>query len=271
MSPLAPVAGKALRVVQFSDSHLFASTNGKLLGLNTDDSLNRVLDLIEKEQPSIDLLLATGDLAQDATPAAYARLLEKLKRFGGVPCYWLEGNHDVTEPMRGSLAEPDKLSPAIAKLPDWDIIMLDSTIPHEVPGFLHDDDLEFLEAGLKAAKKNVLVCLHHQPVPMGCKWLDTQLVGSADQFFEIIDRYPNVRGIIWGHVHQEYAGERKGVKLFSVPSTCVQFKPLSEDFAIDDAPPGYRWLDLYPDGRIETAVSRVLGIKFEVDFSVKGY
>ena len=27
---------------------------------------------------------------------------------------------------------------------------------------------------------------------------------------------------------------RKGVRLLSVPSTCVQFKPLSEDFAIDD-------------------------------------
>jgi Icc protein len=56
-----------------------------------------------------------------------------------------------------------------------------------------------------------------------------------------------------------------------VPSTCVQFKPLSKDFAIDDVAPGYRWLDLYPDGRVETAVSRVDGVKFEVDFSVKGY
>lgn len=268
---MAPQAGKALRVVQFSDSHLFASTDGKLLGLNTDDSLNRVLDLIEKEQPRIDLLLATGDLAQDARPASYARLLKKLERFAGVPCYWLEGNHDVTEPMRESLPQPDKLSPAVAYLPGWDVVLLDSTIPHEVPGFLHEDDLEFLEAALRAAGNHVLVCLHHQPVPMGCKWLDTQIVGSADRFFEIIDRFPNVRGVIWGHVHQEFAGERNGVKLFSVPSTCVQFKPLSEDFAIDDVAPGYRWLDLYPDGRIETAVSRVTGIKFEGDFSVKGY
>ena len=27
----------------------------------------------------------------------------------------------------------------------------------------------------------------------------------------------------------------------------------------------------YPDGRIDTGVSRVVGITFEVDFSVKGY
>lgn len=268
---MARDAAGPLRVVQFSDSHLFESTDGKLLGLNTDDSLDRVLDLIAREQPAMDLLLATGDLSQDASPAAYTRLLDKLKRFSGVPCYWLEGNHDVTGPMRASLPEPDKLSPCVAKLPGWDIVMLDSTIPHEVPGFLHEDDFEFLEAGLAAARDHAIVCLHHQPVPMGCKWLDTQIVGSADRFFEIIDRYPNVRAVIWGHVHQEFDRVRNGVRLLAVPSTCVQFKPLSEDFAVDDAAPGYRWLDLYPDGRIETGVSRVTGIKFEVDFSVKGY
>lgn len=268
---MARDAASPLRVVQFSDSHLFASTDGKLLGLNTEDSLNRVLDLIEQEQPAMDLLLATGDLSQDASPAAYARLLEKLRRFNGVPCYWLEGNHDITAPMRAAMPDPSMLSPCVVQLPDWDIVMLDSTIPHEVPGYLHDDDLEFLEASLKAAKKHVLVCLHHQPVPMGCKWLDTQIVGSADRFFAVLDRYPNVRAVIWGHVHQEFASERNGVRLYSVPSTCVQFKPHSEDFAVDDAAPGYRWFDLYPDGRLATGVSRVTGIRFEVDFSVKGY
>ena len=106
---------------------------------------------------------------------------------------------------------------------------------------------------------------------MECAWLDTQVVGSADKFFDVIDRHPRVRAIIWGHVHQEFDSVRNGVRMLAVPSTCVQFKPKSEDFAIDDANPGYRWLDLYPDGHIDTAVSRVQGITFEVDFSVKGY
>ena len=34
-----------LRVVQLSDCHLFADTEGKLLGLNTQFSLDRVLEL----------------------------------------------------------------------------------------------------------------------------------------------------------------------------------------------------------------------------------
>lgn len=261
-----------IRVVQFSDCHLFAAVEGKLLGLNTDDSLDRVLDLIEQEQPGMELLLATGDLSQDASAASYRRLLGKLERFAAVPCYWLEGNHDIVEPMRQVLPEQDKLAPCVVRLNGWDVVMLDSTIPHEVPGFLHDDDLEFLDASLKAAAgKHVLVCLHHHPIKLNSRWLDEQVVGSAERFFDVLDRYNHVRGVIWGHVHQEYDGSRNSVRLMSVPSTCVQFKPLSADFAVDDTAPGYRWLDLHADGGIDTGVSRVAGIKFEVDFSVKGY
>jgi Icc protein len=42
--------------------------------------------------------------------------------------------------------------------------------------------------------------------------------------------------------------------MMSTPSTCFQFVPGRDDFAIDDRPPGYRWLHLYPDGRIDTRV-----------------
>jgi Icc protein len=57
----------------------------------------------------------------------------------------------------------------------------------------------------------------------------------------------------------------------STPSSCIQFAPGSECFKADDQPPGYRWLDLYSDGRIETAVSRVTGVTFEVDLDSSGY
>ena len=247
-----------LRVVQLSDCHLFADTQGKLLGLNTQFSLEKVLELIRREQPSPDLILATGDLSQDASFESYQRLGQALSSFSA-PVYWLEGNHDKPAPMLQAL-DCDRER------------MLDSTIPGEVPGDLFDEDLKFLDEALANARgEHLMVCLHHHPVPMDCAWLDTQVVGSAEQFFAVIDRHPRVRAIIWGHVHQEYDDQRNGVRLLAVPSTCVQFKPKSEDFAVDESNPGYRWLDLYPDGRIDTAVSRVEGITFEVDFSVKGY
>jgi Icc protein len=45
-----------------------------------------------------------------------------------------------------------------------------------------------------------------------------------------------------------------GVRYMATPATCAQFKPRSDDFALDDKPPGYRVLELMPDGSIATEV-----------------
>jgi len=260
----------SIRIIQLSDSHLFESTEGKLLGLNTEQSLGLVMNLIKAEQTNIDLVLATGDLSQDGSSQSYARFHESMASFT-CPVYWLPGNHDLTDIMANHQVARN-MSPCVIDQGDWQIIMLDSTIRGKVPGNFAQSELEFLEQALAASgDKHVLIALHHQPVPVGSKWLDQQIVGNADAFFEVVDRFDNVRCIIWGHVHQVFETERKGVRLMSVPSTCVQFMPNSQDFAVDKASPGYRWLDLNADGSLNTGVSRVTGVDFIVDYSVKGY
>lgn len=264
---------KPLRVVQISDSHLFSSTDGRLLGLNTEDSLRLVLAKVKKEQPRIDAILATGDIAQEASEAAYTRFQQHLVQFKA-PSYWLQGNHDITQPIVKTLADPEShLSPCIIKFDAWRIIMLNSSVEYEVPGKFQPSELEFLQQALIESKGfHVMVCLHHHPVPMQCKWLDTQVVRNAEDFWKVIDQFSHIKAIVWGHVHQESDRMRNGVRMLSVPSTCVQFKPLSDDFAIDEErAPGYRWFDLYANGDITTQVSRVEGVKFVVDWTVKGY
>lgn len=258
------------RIVQLSDSHLFKNPEGKLLGLNTEHSLVEVMDLIETEQPGVHLVLATGDLSQDGSAESYARFHRHMARFA-CPVYWLPGNHDLTDIMANH-QWVQRMSPCVIKCDPWRIILLDSTIRGKVPGHFSPAELEFLNDALQAtAGSHVLIALHHQPVPVGSTWLDQQIVGNAVDFFAVVDRYRHVKGIIWGHVHQVFEIQRNGVKLMSVPSTCVQFKPHSQDFAVDSEAPGYRWLDLHADGRIDTGVSRVTRVEFTVDYSVKGY
>lgn len=258
------------RIVQLSDCHLFAHPDANLLGLKTEYSLNRVMDLIMAEQSAVELVLATGDLSQDGTDESYFRFHRHMDRFS-CPVYWLPGNHDLADVMANHQAAR-RMSPCVIQLDGWQVIMLDSTIRGKVPGNFTTTELEFFDQALQVAQdQHVLVALHHQPVPVGSDWLDQQIVGNAAEFFAIVDRYPNVKAIIWGHVHQVFETSRRGVKLMSVPSTCVQFKPDSRDFAVDSEAPGYRWLDLYADGRIESGVSRVMGVTFEVDYTVKGY
>lgn len=260
-----------LRVVQLSDTHLFADPSRTMLGLAPQESLAAVLALIRAEQPRLDVLLATGDFSQDNSVASYQRLYEQLAAFG-VPMYWLEGNHDKPAPLLAALAEqPNILAPLVVHHGPWSFILLNSTIPGSTEGQLYANDLDFLRHALAQCEgQHVMVCLHHQPVPVGCRWLDKHQIGAATEFFHILDGYNNVRAVVWGHVHQEFASERNGVQLYGVPSTCIQFKPGCDDFTVDFVPPGYRWFDLHADGRIDTQVSRVAR-HFDIDVTANDY
>ncbi|WP_240554913.1 hypothetical protein [Oceanicoccus sagamiensis] len=61
----------------------------------------------------------------------------------------------------------------------------------------------------------------------------------------MIDQFPSVRGILWGHIHQTIDRERNGVKLMATPSTCIQFAPNSPGFKLDRLNPaiaGYHYI-----------------------------
>ncbi len=261
-----------LRLVQVTDTHLNRERGGDLLGLDTDFSLQHVIDLVRKDRAQTDLVLATGDISDHGSKAAYGRALQYFGQLNS-PVMWLPGNHDRTDSMAEILGSGGEL-PRLAEANGWQVVMLNSQIPGEVGGRLGAGELQFLQQSLEDAQQrslHSLVCLHHQPIAMGSAWIDRQMVEDRDAFLQLIDGFSCVRGILWGHVHQQLDRERNGVKFMSTPSTCIQFAPGSDDFAVDNIAPGYRWLDLYPDGRIETGVARVEGVEFVIDLNSEGY
>jgi Icc protein len=257
-------------MVQLSDSHLFATAEGTLLGMKTRQSLEKVVELVLAEQPRVDLLVASGDVSQDGSVASY----EAFRQLSGqiaAPMRWFPGNHDESMEMREAAQHSDLLEPRV-DAGRWRITLLDSSVPGSVPGYLQDAQLQLLEQSLsEAPERHHLVCLHHNPVPIGCAWMDPIGLRNPEALFAVLDRFPQVRAVLWGHVHQEYDQMRHGVRLLASPSTCIQFAPGSVDFKVDSSAPGYRWLRLYDDGRLETAVSRVVGLDFEVDYGGEGY
>ena len=264
--------GDVVRVVQLTDTHLCAKRGGTLLGMDTDHSLQAVIDQVAQERATPDLLLGTGDLSDGGARQAYERLQDYFAQFS-CPGFWLPGNHDDRATMQAAAAGTLRLCPEV-RLARWQIVLLDSQVPGEVGGRLGEAELARLDASLDAARADklfTLVCLHHQPVAIGCEWLDEQMVSDAESFFAVLDQYSGVRGVLWGHVHQQIDRRRGAVQLMASPSTCVQFAPGSRDFKADDLPPGYRWLDLHPDGRIESEVCRVWDVQFNVELDSDGY
>lgn len=266
-----PESGEVIRIVQITDTHLYADISACLLGLNTEESLKAVSDAVRENQLPADLILATGDLTHDGSRAAYERVFSHLESFG-LPVYCLPGNHDETLALQNTIGDGLLKSLDHACFGNWHFILLDSTVPGSEGGHLSRATLQDLEAWLASRpESHTLVCLHHQPVLMGSRWLDTMAVDNPEEFFEIIDRHPQVRGILWGHVHQELDQMRNNVRLMSTPSTCIQFLPGSAEFAVDTTAPGYRWLRLHADGKIETGVNRLAKIPGKIDMAAGSY
>jgi Icc protein len=263
-----------LRLVQITDCHLGEQVGTRLLNVDTDQSLAQVLALVKRQQPRIDALLLTGDLSDSGSVAAYRRVLAATADLGAT-VRWLPGNHDSAATMRSVLGGDQRLQRNLL-LDNWQIIALDSAVPGEVGGRLEAAELAALRDCLqREPQRHALVCVHHPALPIGCAWIDSQMIANAAELWRELAPFAQVRVVLSGHVHQEFDtvhnNFQNDVRVLATPSTCVQFAPNSADFRVDAAAPGYRWFDLHADGRIETGVERLADYVCDVDLAAGGY
>ncbi|MDQ6959071.1 MAG: 3',5'-cyclic-AMP phosphodiesterase [Mariprofundaceae bacterium] len=246
-----------LHIIQITDFHLFADPQETLKGVNTLNSLSAVVRDCRRRYPAPDLVLVTGDVSHDGSAASY-------QQCGGIladlaaPVMFLPGNHDVVSVMQQEFPSGRISNERCQQLNGWNIIMLNTAMHGEEGGFLVVDELAFLDEMLQNwPNYPALVALHHPPVVVGSRWLDAIGLVNVEEFFDVLDRHPQVRGVIFGHIHQVFEMQRKGVHLMGTPSTCIQFMPNEGDFAQDHQKPGYRHLTLHVNGEIETGVARI--------------
>lgn len=262
-----------VKVIQFTDCHLGPVTSETLLGMNTDQSLVDVLQLVQEKESHIDQLICTGDVASAGHTDCYKRFHQIVRRYFSHPLAWLPGNHDSSEIMSVS-AKNLSIESRLVSVGNWLIVLLDSSVPEQVYGQLDSGELDYLNYVLRHNHENkpVMICLHHQTVDVGSEWIDEYTLRNANALYELIDAYPQVKIISWGHVHQEFSSVRKGIQHLATPSTCVQFKPLCKKFTVDKKMPGYRWFELNPDGSFTTGVNRVSDDKgYIIDYKSAGY
>ncbi|MBE5254014.1 3',5'-cyclic-AMP phosphodiesterase [Mixta mediterraneensis] len=264
--------GSEIRILQITDTHLFAGKHESLLGVNTWASFDAVLAAITEQQRDYDLVIATGDLAQDHSVEAYQHFAEGIARLPG-PCVWLPGNHDFQPAMVNTLAEK-KINPAKHVLlgENWQLVLLDSQVFGVPHGMLSDYQLEWLEKTLaRYPERHTLILLHHHPLASGCTWLDQHSLRNPHQLDAVLQNYPLAQTLVCGHIHQEMDVDWHGRRVLATPSTCVQFKPHCTNFTIDTVAPGWRWFTLHPEGKAETEVERLQTDAFRPDLDSEGY
>lgn len=246
-----------VKLIQLTDTHIFSDTEETFDGINTSVSLDAVIEHVNFSGFRPDIVIVTGDLVHDPVPAAYDNLVKSLKLLNA-PVFCLPGNHDNPELMKEALPRSGIGISSQIILNHWHIILLNTYIPDTHSGRLGQQQLEYLDGALAQSKqRNVLICLHHPPVSINSPWMDAMSLENPEEFFTIVDRYSNIKAILWGHIHQDFNCTRDNILLMATPSTCVQFRPETEHYIKDEQNPGYRQIILNESGLIETSVIRV--------------
>ena len=244
-----------LKILQLSDLHIQSIQSDTLLGINTEYYFHKVLEQAFQRHPNIDLILITGDLAQDPCPAAYQRIQAHLVSYQ-TPTLCLPGNHDDYGLMQSILntalisCEKQKI------LSHWQVVCLNSQKTGSAKGYLSDSELDFLRRSLQL-NLPTLIALHHHPVATGSEWMDSMQVENSKAFWQLLTEFPQVKLVIHGHVHQLLANVVNSVAVYSSPATCLQFAPLASEFKVTSEAPGYRIYQLYPDGQFDSTSERI--------------
>jgi Icc protein len=173
----------------------------------------------------------------------------------------IPGNHDMRDGMREAFGDRiNGCSAAVTfvdEVDEWQLIGLDTLLDGAVEGDLNGPQWEWLESRLESSNQPTVLFMHHPPVFVGSEWVDKLGLLSFIPFANLVERFEQIKLVVCGHVHQDYQTELFQATVVTTPSTSVQFKMNSQEFATEDLPPGFRIIDLHADGTFDMSVIRV--------------
>ncbi|WP_324615525.1 phosphodiesterase [Halomonas salipaludis] len=244
-----------MRLIQITDCHLLADPLAPSRAGFPLRQLQAVVEHARRRRP--DVVLVSGDVSQDGTPASYRHALEVFAELD-CPWYWLPGNHDHLADMADARALHDQVD-----LGDWRLLLLNTQVVGEPHGEIGEACCQWLDEQLAADSRPTLIAMHHPPLAVGADWMDAIGLHDRDAFWTAVTPHAHLRAVLCGHIHQAFAGrhellENAGeVAVYGAPATADQFLPGAETFSIDQASrPGYRVVELAHDG-LSTWVERV--------------
>ncbi len=240
-----------MRLIQLSDIHLGNSPHTLVNNFPVYESFLQVFNLALTYQP--DHLLLTGDLSNEGDWQSY-QLLESMLSSTNIPSTILYGNHDrPCELMHHRLCKSFTLG-------NWQILGLDS-VKHDAiwgEGNLSRVELQWLIETLMRSALPTLIALHHHPIAFDDKdlsWLNQIQLENGEEFLSIVSEFPQVKGIIFGHIHRAISQRIAHFAVYGCPATCYQVTTTKDDKHSFCA--GFRVIDLLPDGTLSTQIVRL--------------
>lgn len=227
-----------MRIVQLSDLHL--RPEPLYSGIDPWRRWRAALARLGGLQPRPDLLLLSGDLADDAAPATYSRLADSLATVG-FDYAVVPGNHDDSRALRkafpGQGWSHEKYACQRVDRGELSLLLVDTAIPGREEGMVGDEHLAWLTAHCPVGRRVVLV-LHHPPFPIGIPGMDAIACGGEQGLAAWLSGRPQVEALWCGHVHRPVLTQFAGRPAVCAPSTVHQIALVEGPLAWTDEPPG---------------------------------
>jgi Icc protein len=210
-------------LVQLSDPHVGA----RWVDRDPVEGLRAAVDSVRRLPAAPDAVLMSGDLAEHAADGEYETVRALLAQLS-TAVYVLPGNHDQRDGLRRHFDLPGAMGTPVQYAVDLGplrLVVVDSTRPGEDRGELDSERLGWLDAELAHAPDQVtLIALHHPPVSTGVAAWDEMGLPAADRraLGDVLQRHPQVRRVVAGHIHRAMTAELAGRAVVVVPSTYVQ-------------------------------------------------
>jgi Icc protein len=236
-------------VLQLSDTHLRATPGDHAFGRDPDDQLARVLAAWAATGEVADLVLLTGDLADDGSVAGSERLAAAVAAVGA-PVMAIPGNHDLS----GVVAATWGGSP-VAMVGSWQVVGIDTTVAGQVHGTV---DVTATMALLDSLDPIPTVLALHHP-PRSRSTADHFRLDGADELLEALVARPHVRVIVAGHLHDAVdLAAPSGLPVLGCPSTVMAITHDGDHMELaPHAPTGARVLHLDDDGSCTTRILQI--------------
>lgn len=222
------------------------------------ERLQQVVEKLNALKPQPELLLITGDLADEGSTAAYSYFKDILQQLR-MPYYVIPGNHDDPKCMRQTFSECSYLPRSgflhycIENYP-LRLIGLDTHVSGQDYGLLCSERLDWCESILSQDKdRPCLIFMHHAPVAIKHKIFDQMLCFTEERFEKMVRSSPNLVGILAGHYHHMCSTTFGGKPCFIAPSVApVHYfaNPLEDEqpHSLELEDPAislHRWCDSY--------------------------
>ncbi|OGI19943.1 MAG: hypothetical protein A3B68_00140 [Candidatus Melainabacteria bacterium RIFCSPHIGHO2_02_FULL_34_12] len=236
-------------IIQISDTHLFGDKNRKINGSNSYENLKLVLNHIAALNERPELIIVTGDLSQDCTFESY-QFLSNLLDKTGIKYYFLPGNHDDVDILNKVFDFQWIKNEAdySIEFKNYLFYIIDTSLYPNDYGELSGAQLLKFEKYLNENKnKQTIVFMHHHPILIESPWLDAMMLKQADKFNSIIKNHPQIKAVLFGHIHQVVEQKINGTYYASAPATCYQALAKTKMFTVEKHTPGYRIIEINGD------------------------